>query len=529
MLINRYFFLFLLTPVLLLAFQSSFAQTAISFNPDTASDSQKQVLTSQLYKTKATAPVRLNEMRKNADIIPFSVSKYYDWTGTYAGIHLGGGFGTSRRDFIQGISTGNFGINSIIGGITLGHNMQFGNIVTGLESDFSINSLTGNANQPNPYHVYKTGNPWLATFRPRLGYAFGNVVPYVTGGLAIGNVHVSSYSNTGAFGSDFTRTELGWTVGTGIEAIIMPNCSLKAEYLYAQLNNAEGTNIFTGTQSSTSFNEHIWRVGLNYNFNHPHFSQTNQASSPLYLSKSINLASQTGIELGGQISNYRYQEGPNIMHETGIKGGITATATKSLDSGFFVAADTRFAFSANDYSSPHSGTKSGIPDFLGEIRLFGGKDFVFDKFALSPYAGLAYRNLYNDSRGVFSSGANGYRRDSQYFYMPIGITARFRITEASRISTNLEYDQLIEGWQKSYLSDANSILPNPSNGQYGGYGLRGSTMYERSSWSIGPFFNYWNINQSATNCGLVFGVFPFCGVEPHNQTIEYGLQARYRF
>ncbi|MGL1161882.1 hypothetical protein ACSTKX_24865, partial [Vibrio parahaemolyticus] len=57
-----------------------------------------------------------------------------------------------------------------------------------------------------------------------------------------------------------------------------------------------------------------------------------------------------------------------------------------------------------------------------------------------------------------------------------------------------------------------------------GYGMRGNMMFEWSKWSMGPFFNYWNIDQSQLACNNYL-----CGVEPHNQTIEYGFQGRYRF
>lgn len=242
----------------------------------------------------------------------------------------------------------------------------------------------------------------------------------------------------------------------------------------------------------------------------------------------FNLGSRTGFEVGGQISYYRYQEHvrehPEFIHEIGPKFGITATGTKVFGNGIFVAGDLRFAFGANHYSSAGSGTADGKQDYLGDIRLLGGKDFAFSShpIEISPYLGLGYRNLYNDLRGSTSTGALGYRRDSQYLYLPVGVTPRFGLTDNSRLAINVEYDWLIQGWQASYLSDASSSLGDIYNKQNAGYGLRGSIMYEKAAWSVGPFFDYWNINQSDIVGSL--GAF-----EPHNQTIEYGLQARYHF
>ena len=161
-----------------------------------------------------------------------------------------------------------------------------------------------------------------------------------------------------------------------------------------------------------------------------------------------------------------------------------------------------------------------------------GKDFVFEQlngvpvdFSLAPYIGIGYRNLLNDSRGITSIGKRGYRRDSEYLYIPIGVTHRFLLDDSSRISTNIEYDQLVEGWQTSYLNDFSAQQVNIVNGQYSGYGLRGNLNYERANWSAGPFFYYWNINRS----DLARGAGNSEWLEPHNDTLEYGLQARYRF
>ena len=117
---------------------------------------------------------------------------------------------------------------------------------------------------------------------------------------------------------------------------------------------------------------------------------------------------------------------------------------------------------------------------------------------------------------------DGYARFSHYIYVPVGVTPRFRISSSERLSVNMEYDQLVYGWQLSTLSQLG--LADLTNTQDSGYGARLSVMYEWPTWSVGPFFNYWNINQSTTDCAG-----GFCGDEPHNQTIQYGIQGRYHF
>ena len=55
--------------------------------------------------------------------------------------------------------------------------------------------------------------PWFGTVRGRLGYAYDRFLPYVTGGLAYGNIEANpSFGFTSA-----STTNAGWTIGAGVE------------------------------------------------------------------------------------------------------------------------------------------------------------------------------------------------------------------------------------------------------------------------------------------------------------------------
>lgn len=238
-----------------------------------------------------------------------------------------------------------------------------------------------------------------------------------------------------------------------------------------------------------------------------------------------SLKTPTSVQIGVQISDYRYQEPDVQMKNTGLKYGANALLTANLYNNWFAMADLRAA--VGDVRYKGSGTEDGVADVLSEIRLAGGYDLLFGNFAVSPYAGLGFRYLLNDGNGhVTDTNAGLYRRESRYFFAPMGLNPRVLLNNGAKLSLVFEYDHLIKGWQSSELSDVNGY-PNLNNPQYTGYGLRGSFMYEAAKWSVGPFFNYWNINDSKTKCG-VGSVYVFCGYEPHNQTLEYGMQVRYR-
>src|SRR3982751_1876393 len=64
---------------------------------------------------------------------PHSVVSYYNWTGFYAGVNAGYGFGSSDWSLLPGTSIKPKGF---LAGGTVGYNWQSGAIVYGLEGDF---------------------------------------------------------------------------------------------------------------------------------------------------------------------------------------------------------------------------------------------------------------------------------------------------------------------------------------------------------------------------------------------------------
>lgn len=238
------------------------------------------------------------------------------------------------------------------------------------------------------------------------------------------------------------------------------------------------------------------------------------------------LATASGIDLGLQISDYQYEEPSLNVKLTGPKFGGDILLTGSLGHDWFVTGDIRGAFGFSDYSG--SGTKNNNFEDLWDIRVLLGHDFIFETFSLTPIVGVGYRDFYSDDRGTSSIGDQGYRRQNQLVYIPIGIEPRFRVLPDARIAPSIEYDYVVTGEQTSTLSDADVGFPNISNHQKSGYGIRGSLMWEQQQWAAGPFFDYWSIQQSDTVCadGTVYGL---CGFEPTNHTIEAGFQVRYHF
>ena len=247
------------------------------------------------------------------------------------------------------------------------------------------------------------------------------------------------------------------------------------------------------------------------------------ATSAQETTPSNPLLTRSGWEVGGQISRYHYEE-PDFMKLTGDRIGAVGAYTFANPNRVYARIDLRAAYGSLKYEG--SGTLDNVPDWIFEARAVVGRDYLTgESAALSPYIGLGYRYLYNDLRGYSSTGAVGYQRVSQYLYIPVGLTARFRAGERWVVAPTVEYDAFLGGRQYSQLSDTGIGYSDASNRQHHGYGYRASLMLESGRWAFGPWFYYWNIGDSDTvSVGLGQS-----GYEPANWTREYGVELRYRF
>ena len=247
--------------------------------------------------------------------------------------------------------------------------------------------------------------------------------------------------------------------------------------------------------------------------------------SSIARAESTTLASQTGNDIGVSLSSYQYRE-QDLMSLTGAKIGLDLRTTKVLQHQLFVRGDLRYAFGSVDYSG--TGNSDGHQDWYLETRGLVGKDWMIRGAGVSPYIGLGYRYLANDLRGFTSTGYWGYRRESNYLYLPIGVTHRIALNIRARLVTELEYDHLLSGNQISRFSDGGGGYSDVTNNQSSGYGLKLNVMYEKNNWAIGPYLHHWNIDQSDTVL-VYWNGSPYIVTEPKNDTVEFGMKARQQF
>ena len=183
-------------------------------------------------------------------------AQLYNWTGFYIGINGGGAFGRSAWD-----PTGHFNMSGGIVGGTVGYNYQFGQAVVGVEGDIDWAGISGTTNNLCPLGC-KTSDSWLSTVRGRLGYAADRFMPFVTGGAAFGNIQATTPGFIGA-----SSSQVGLTVGAGLEFAIAGNWTAKAEYLYVDLGKFTcGLSCGVLPTNNVSFTTNLVRAGVNYRF-----------------------------------------------------------------------------------------------------------------------------------------------------------------------------------------------------------------------------------------------------------------------
>jgi outer membrane immunogenic protein len=186
---------------------------------------------------------------------PFA-PQVFDWTGFYVGVNGGGGWGHSWSDLTGGFHSS----GGVVGG-TAGYNAQIGSWVLGFEGDLDWSDISGTSNAPGCPGCGVQNN-WLGTARGRVGYAFGNFLPYVTGGLAVGDVQATAPGFSGQ-----SNTQVGWAAGGGVEYALTRNWSAKVEYLHVDLGRFDCNVACGGTPTdNVSFHDNLVRGGVNFRF-----------------------------------------------------------------------------------------------------------------------------------------------------------------------------------------------------------------------------------------------------------------------
>lgn len=202
------------------------------------------------------------------------------WTGFYLGLHAGyGGSETTGAVSSPGIGTFQLDelspIGPLVGG-QIGYMRQYeSDLVLGVEGDFSFSladdhasqSFSGSGGSANVEGELE----WLTSARLRAGYATGDVMPYVTTGVAWAQYYSSGNFRNGAgatvesFNGD--GIAFGTVFGGGVEWMLDENLLLRGEGLYYNFDS--DTNISGSPTGDTLGLEDTGAVRFNFSYKFP--------------------------------------------------------------------------------------------------------------------------------------------------------------------------------------------------------------------------------------------------------------------
>lgn len=263
------------------------------------------------------------------------VEKYYDWTGLYVGGHAGyggGSFGPGTNPLPQQGVFFPHSLTGLIGGFQAGYNLQLPNSwVLGAEADISFPSpLDSPALVPAPFN---TTFDYFGTVRGRVGYAFGTLLPYVTGGVAWGRTHIDLNDANGDITGIKARMHLGWVTGAGVEFAVGGNWSGKVEYTYMDLGaRTYGLGGVPLPDVRVDPQVHAVKLGLNYRlWDTPHWVSGDSAIQAPVLPESAdwNVHAQTTFIMQGYPRIRSPYQGANSL-PAGGQGRETWTADAFL-------------------------------------------------------------------------------------------------------------------------------------------------------------------------------------------------------
>lgn len=201
-----------------------------------------------------------------------------DWSGFYVGGLLGAAKGKSETHTHAGadviyflpdetVQLSEAGSNELeqwqpAGGLLGGYGKQFGNLYVGVEVSVSSLFLDDQHSVTETYVSTPGTNltlkqsvsaDWIATLRPRLGWAQDNWLVYVTGGLAVTQLRLDTKFTDDAWSaysrSTTKETVTGVSLGLGGEYALGPNWAIKGEYLYTKFDEVESSSYLSTTNA----------------------------------------------------------------------------------------------------------------------------------------------------------------------------------------------------------------------------------------------------------------------------------------
>jgi high affinity Mn2+ porin len=223
--------------------------------------------------------------------ISSSAASAYDWSGFYAGGHLGYAWGSSNWTASTSATTSSGSLNlyqpfdafkgtgSFFEGLEAGYNYVLPNrVVIGAEADVSFPSFPSSSTgfgiggastltlPPIGAQSYSENILAFGTVRGRIGYAPGNWLFYATGGFAWSYDQLSLTQTASGTSESPFLWRLGWAAGAGVEVPVGPHWSARLEYLLTDYSIDRVAFLGGAQRIDSDFSLQELRADLNYRF-----------------------------------------------------------------------------------------------------------------------------------------------------------------------------------------------------------------------------------------------------------------------
>jgi high affinity Mn2+ porin len=218
---------------------------------------------------------------------PSAILAGYDWSGFYAGGHIGYAWGKS--DWSTPGNAGALNLSqpldafadtgSFLEGFHAGYNLMLPNrFVIGAEADASFPafpnlsdlSIGGSTTFFSPvagaFESYSETMLASGTVRGRFGYAAGHWLVYATGGFAWTYDQLTLAQLPTANSDKPFLWRFGWAAGAGIEAPVAPHWTARVEYLFTDYGKRAVAFPSAAQQFTSDLNLNEVRAGVSYHF-----------------------------------------------------------------------------------------------------------------------------------------------------------------------------------------------------------------------------------------------------------------------
>jgi high affinity Mn2+ porin len=448
---------------------------------------------------------------------PAQAPAVYDWTGFYAGAHVGYAWGGSAWTALPGPSGSldlfqSFdafkGSGSYFEGFQLGYNSMLPNrFVFGAEADASFPSFQNAAgvsiggqstlSSPLGLESYSETVRASGTVRGRFGYAPGNWLLYATGGFAWSYDQLTLTQLASGISDMPFLWRLGWAAGAGIEVPVMPHWTARLEYLFADYGNSNVLFANAGQRFASDWSQQELRAGLNYQFGSD--SKASGVSVTAPDPDLVNFHGQSTLLWQGYPPFRSPYQGPNSLPGGG-EGRETWDAT--------LYAGVRLWSGAELWVNPEIDQGFGLADTLGVAGFTSGEAYKVG-FPY-PYARLPRTfirqtiNLGGDTQKV-DAGINQFA-ESQTADRLVITVGKFAVTD---VFDNNKYAHdprsdfmnwtLVDTGTLDYAADA------------WGYTYGAAAEWYQGNWTVrGGFFDLSNVPNS-TDLDPGFGQYQWVG------------------